>query len=113
MGERLRYSFAISPELLGKPFPPMLLQPLVENAVKHGLEPNVGEGELEVTANNGAGQLHISVRDNGVGFADASGHGTGLTNVRERLAALYGDEARLEIEENHSGGVTARLVLPA
>lgn len=112
MGERFRYSFDVSSELLAKPFPPMLLQPLVENAVKHGLEPNVGESELKVTADNGAGQLHISVRDNGVGFADASGDGTGLTNVRERLAALYGDGACLEIEENRDGGVTARLALP-
>lgn len=112
MGERFHYSFDISSELLSKPFPPMLLQPLVENAVKHGLEPRVGESELKVTAVNGAGHLQIAVRDNGVGFADTFGDGTGLTNVRERLAALYGDAARLEIDENRDGGVTARLVLP-
>lgn len=113
MGERLCYAFDVPPELTAQTFPPMLLQPLVENAIKHGLEPQMGNGELHVTARNGAGQLHIAVQDNGVGFADTAGDGTGLTNVRERLAALYGDRARLALEQNPDGGVTARLELPA
>jgi len=112
MGERLRYVFEVPPELLAKPFPPMLLQPLVENAIKHGLEPRLGSGELSVTASNSANQLRLVVRDNGVGFADGSGDGTGLANVRERLMAIYGDDARLELEENRGGGVTAQMVIP-
>jgi sensor histidine kinase YesM len=112
MGERLQYRFDVAPELAAKPFPPMLLQPLVENAIKHGLESRLGAGELNVTASNSAGRLRIAVCDNGVGFTDAGGSGTGLTNVRERLAALYGDAASLELEENSGGGVTARLALP-
>jgi len=112
MGERLQYRFDVAPELAAKPFPPMLLQPLVENAIKHGLEPRLGAGKLNVTASNSAGRLRIAVCDNGVGFTDAGGSGTGLANVRERLAALYGNAASLELEENPGGGVTARLALP-
>jgi len=113
MGKRLRYTFDVPAELLRKPFPPMLLQPLVENAIKHGLEPRMGAGELTITASNSAGHLRIAVHDNGVGFTDASGDGTGLANVRERLAALYGERGRLELEENRDGGVTANMDLPA
>lgn len=112
MGERLRYTLDVPPELSTQTFPPMLLQPLVENAIKHGLEPRIGAGELHVTASNSAGLLRIAVQDNGVGFADTAGDGTGLANVRARLAALYGDKARLELEQNRDGGVTARLELP-
>jgi sensor histidine kinase YesM len=113
MGARLHYEFDVPPELLTKPFPPMLLQPLVENAIKHGLEPSMEPGELRVAASNSAGRLRIDVRDNGVGFADMSGDGTGLANVRQRLAALYGETARLDLEENRDGGVTAKIELPA
>ena len=113
MGDRLRYTLDLPADLLARQFPPMLLQPLVENAVKHGLEPRVASGELRVCAHNSEDRLRISVCDNGVGFADTGGNGAGLANVRERLAALYGGDARLELEENRDGGVTARLDLPA
>jgi sensor histidine kinase YesM len=113
MGERLHYRFDVPFELSAKPFPPMLLQPLVENAIKHGLEPRVGTGDISITARNNAGWLRIAVRDNGVGFANASGDGTGLANVRARLAALYGKAARLDLEENRDGGVTATMEFPA
>ncbi len=113
MGERLRYAIDVPQPLLARPFPPMLLQPLVENAVKHGLEPKLGDGELRIAASNHDTRLYISVVDNGVGFGDSHGGGTGVTNVRARLAALYGDAARLTLEERAQGGVSATLELPA
>lgn len=114
MGGRLRYSLDVQPELLGRTFPPMLLQPLVENSVKHGLEPKIEGGELKVVAVRDRGRLHITVADTGVGLRDgAQSAGIGLENVRQRLKALYGDLAGLEIRENDAGGVTATLELPA
>jgi len=112
IGERLNYAFDIPASLLALPFPPMLLQPLVENAVKHGIEPKIGGGQVSVTAGQEPGKWFIEVRDNGMGFVDASGGGTGLSNVRERLLALYGSEAVLIVSENEAGGVTSRLELP-
>jgi sensor histidine kinase YesM len=114
MGERLRYSFDVPENLLAQPFPPMLLQPLVENAVKHGLEPKLADGELRIAVINSQARLRIAVVDNGVGFVDtpSSGTGTGIANVRARLSALHGDAARLVLEENAAGGVTATLELP-
>lgn len=114
MGGRLRYAFEVPPELLPRAFPPMLLQPLVENSVKHGLEPKVEGGELRLAATLEAGRLRIAVEDTGVGLRDASGRGgIGLDNVRQRLKALYGEAARLEVGSNGAGGVTAILELPA
>jgi sensor histidine kinase YesM len=114
MGERLSYTFDVPENLLARPFPPMLLQPLVENAVKHGLEPKLAAGEVRISASNSRARLHIAVADNGVGLgaANMSGSGTGIANVRARLAALYGDAAALVLEQNPDGGVTARLDLP-
>lgn len=114
MGERLRYTFDVSPELLGRPFPPMLLQPLVENAVRHGLEPKLGGGELRVEARPANGKLRLAVEDTGVGLRpSATGTGLGLDNVRRRLQALYGNEAAMDVRENGNGGVTAILEVPA
>src|SRR6266513_2120894 len=76
---------------------PMMLQSLVENAIKHGLEPKADGGSLTVSAEVAHGKLHVSVADTGVGFARAAtaGTGTGLTNIRERLKLIYGDAAQL------------------
>jgi sensor histidine kinase YesM len=95
-------------------FPPMLLQPLVENAVKHGIEPKVGGGRVEIAARQAAGRLFIEVRDDGVGLdaPSAAPAGTGLDNVRQRLAALYGPAARLGLSTAPSGGTVASLELP-
>ncbi len=113
MGNRLCYRFEVPPELLECPFPPMLLQPLVENSVKHGLEPKIEGGELRVAAALNEGRLRIAVEDTGVGLREGGpSSGIGLDNVRERLKGLYGDAARLEVGENAAGGVTATLELP-
>ena len=100
MGPRLAVQFDLPADLRELPVPPLLLQPLVENAIKHGLEPKVEGGRIEVSARRDAGQLRLTVRDTGVGLARAaaqasSADGThyGTTQVRERLATLYGERA--------------------
>lgn len=112
MGPRLAYAFEVSPELMGAPFPPMLLQPLVENAVRHGLEPKVAGGSIVVAARRQGDSLQLVVRDDGLGFADMSGAGIGVANIRARLEALYGSGGRLELGPGVGGGVTATLTLP-
>ncbi|MDP1733874.1 MAG: sensor histidine kinase [Sulfuritalea sp.] len=113
MGDRLAYSFEIAPELLAAPFPPMLLQPLVENAIRHGLEPKVTGGRIAVSARKENGRLRIFVVDDGLGFGETPGNGIGVGNVRDRLAALYGPTARLELSSKVGAGVTATMSLPA
>ncbi len=112
MGDRLDYTFEIPPALLEREFPPMLLQPLVENAIRHGLEPKLAGGRLRVSAAEQGGALRIVVSDDGVGFADTPGDGVGLSNVRARLAALYGPQARMAVSSGVGAGVTATLELP-
>jgi len=114
MGPRLAYVLDL-PEALAKArLPPMLLQPLVENAIKHGLEPEVDGGKLRVAASAEGKQLVLVVEDSGPGFgaASATGTGVGLLHVKERLAAVYGDAATAEIGENAGSGVRITLRLP-
>ena len=97
--------------------PPLMLISLVENAVKHGIEPKKGGVEIVVSAHqfteNGRDYLRMSVADNGVGFGGTtSGTGIGLTNIRERLKQLYDDEARLELAMREPDGIEASIVLP-
>ena len=113
-GERLRWRIEASDRVRRIAFPPMLLQPLVENAIRHGIEPKVGGGEICIVADIEDSALHIEVSDDGMGLAVESGTdgGAGLTNVRARLAALFGDAGQLALHGNAAGGVTATLVLP-
>ena len=106
MGNRLDYTLVIEPGLDSQSLPPMLLQPLVENAVKHGLEPKVSGGQVRVAAGREGEMMCITVGDNGLGFgehADYSGTGIGLANVRERLNVLYDGRATLAIAEANPG----------
>jgi sensor histidine kinase YesM len=113
MGGRLVWEIAVPAALRGLTFPPMLLQPLVENAVRHGLEPKVGPGHLRITAREDNGQLALIVSDDGVGLAGKPYNaGVGLANVRERLATLFGPSARFELIETPPAGVTAQLWMP-
>ena len=112
MGERLAYAFDITPELLTAAFPPMLLQPLVENAIRHGLEPKVAGGCVTVSARKQGDFLQIQVTDDGLGFAETPGEGIGVANIRARLAAIYGPAARLELSSGAGAGVTANMSLP-
>ncbi len=113
MGERLSFDIRADPALLDTPVPPMVLPTLVENAVKHGLAPLPRGGRIDISAlPSGDGRLAIEVADNGRGFTATAGSGVGLSNTRSRLAALFGDQATLELRSGESAGVVARLVLP-
>jgi sensor histidine kinase YesM len=110
---RLRYAIDIAPALATFPIPPMLLQPLVENSIRHGIEPRVAGGEVRVSAVRDGDSVRIEVRDSGVGFAAATHGGTGLTNLRERLRLLYGEAAGFSIGDNPGGGAVVTLRIPA
>ncbi len=114
MGARLKFDLDLPAELAGSALPPMLVQPLVENAIKHGLEPKIEGGEIAVRARVTDGRLQVSVSDNGLGFGAAASDGakTGIDQVRRRLQSVYGETARLELAEASGGGVTATLVVP-
>jgi LytS/YehU family sensor histidine kinase len=91
----------------------MLLQPLVENAIRHGIEPQVAGGRVEIAAAHAGGALELTVRDTGAGLAETPGGGLGLENVRARLEALFGAAGRLEVAQRAEGGVAASLRIPA
>ena len=113
--ERLSYSFDIDPAIRSMKIPPMILQPVVENAVKHGIGPKVEGGEVRVAAQSAADRVVIVVEDTGMGHLSTSRHrgtGIGLGNVRERLHHLYGQEGSLTLEEVPSGGTRVTLALP-
>jgi hypothetical protein len=114
MEGRLQPQVDVSEGLYSAEFPPMMLQSLVENAIKHGLEPKADGGSLTVGAEVAHGKLHVSVADTGVGFARAAtaGTGTGLTNIRERLKLIYGDAAELRITPNAPTGTRVTIVVP-
>jgi LytS/YehU family sensor histidine kinase len=107
MGDRLSTSIRIDPGLASHPFPPMLLQPLVENAIKHGLEPKIEGGHVGIHAFREGDRLKVEVLDNGQGFGGKSslvaGTGLGLNNIRERLAMLYDGQAVLIIQDAQPG----------
>ncbi|HJV86294.1 MAG TPA: histidine kinase [Noviherbaspirillum sp.] len=115
MGARLSYAFHLPEDLCEATVPPMLLQPLVENAIKHGIEPKVEGGHIDVKAERDGDLLSLTVADTGLGMdADAATSGTcvGVTNVRDRLQMLYGDRAAFSLTPNAPSGVIALLTLP-
>ena len=112
LGDRLRYSIALPEELREAQLPPLLLQPLVENALKHGIEPSVIGGEIRVQARREEQSLCLRVTDTGVGMDTSSPEGVGLENVRGRLARLYGDRGRLAIYRHEPHGVVAEITMP-
>jgi len=114
MQERLRAEILVPEGLHSADFPPMMLQSLVENAIKHGLEPRAEGGSLTVSAEVAHGKLAVTVADTGVGFgaAPTAGTGTGLAGIRERLSLIYGREAELRIGANTPSGTRACIVVP-
>jgi sensor histidine kinase YesM len=115
MGPRLRYELVLPAALRNVRLPPLLLQPLVENAIRHGLEPLVEGGAIEVCAHREGSLLLIDVKDTGTGFDDGArpvGTGFGLAQVRERLQSLYGERAELAVTASPGGGTLATLRLP-
>ena len=123
MGPRLSWRVDLPAALADTPVPPMLLQPLVENAIKHGLEPKVGPGRIEVVVRASDAGIEVCVDDDGLGLPQAAeardvatpphNGSYGLRHVRERLQVLYGSAARLDLERQQPAGVRARVVLPA
>ncbi len=122
--DRLQVSVAVSPDVFDAQVPNLLLQPLVENAIRHGIVRRAGSGRLEITGGRSGDRLVLEVRDDGAGLRDAldpvtpatgipvSAAGIGLKNTAARLAQLYGAAAGLELVSRAGGGVIARVVLP-
>jgi two-component sensor histidine kinase len=113
MGARLRYAIDIPVELRACRVPPLLIQPLVENAVKHGLEPSVRGGELLIQARREGDHVLITVADSGMGVNEMSpGNGIGLENIRKRLELAYNKQGRLVVEENKPEGIRVTVDIP-
>ena len=122
MGPRLGYRLELPAALEGIEVPPMLLQPLVENAIKHGIEPKVGPGRIEVVARATGPTIEISVIDSGLGISqnpastgspDPGSASYGLQHVRERLRAVYGANASLSLHPRAPSGVCAVVSIPS
>ena len=115
-GPKLTIEKAVDPGTLDVVVPSMLLQPLVENSIKHGLSPKIGEGRIEIRSTRHDGHTIIDIIDNGVGVsgghASASGTGIGLQNVNERLRVIYGTNYQLQLDSVPGGGTCARIVIP-
>ncbi|PWF44675.1 sensor histidine kinase [Massilia glaciei] len=114
MEERLVVDLQIPEVLRGAAFPPMMLQSMVENAIKHGLECKAEGGTLRVVAEVSGGRLRVIVSDDGVGFGvmPSDGTGLGLPTIRERLKLLHGEQGRLDIAPNTPSGVVATVEVP-
>ncbi len=116
--DRLTVQFNIAPSALNEFVPNLILQPLVENAIRHGIALRLAQGEIEISAERENGFLEIRVRDNGpglqqnqdteMGFAE----GVGLANTRAHLQQLYGAAYRMQLENGRDGGLTVRLTIP-
>lgn len=113
MGDRLAYEIRNRADSGNIPLPPLILQPLVENAIKYGLEPKMEGGSICITADRSDDRLSLMVRDDGMGPDQSMDKaGIGINNVSQRLTALYGERAGLTLTENESGGITARVTVP-
>jgi len=112
MGERLSTSIEVAPELAQAAFPAMMLQTLVENSIKHGLEPKIAGGRITIQAIRLDTDLQVTVTDDGVGFDLHADDGIGLSNIRERLKILYGSRAQLIVEAPANGGARVSIRLP-
>jgi len=110
-GERLQVSWEIADETRRMALPPLLLQPLVENALRHGLGARLEGGHLAIEAEREGDSLRLSVTDDGAGLPSRPREGTGIGNLRRRLSTLYGDRARFTLEQNN-GTTVAQLDLP-
>ena len=112
MGDRLQYKIDLPEKLKANTFPPMLIQPLVENAIKHGLEPKVDGGEIFISGEAKDGLLRLEVVDTGDGFKGEKNFGMGLSNIRARIQTLYGNSGRLILKENQPSGLKATIEVP-
>ncbi len=113
--DRLRVTMDIAPDARRASVPSMLLQPIVENAIEHGIAPNVSGGRITIKASVEAKLLRIEIRDDGIGFSEEKpreGHGLGLSNVRKRLAQLYPGAHRFRLERGEPSGAVATVEIP-
>jgi signal transduction histidine kinase len=115
-GDRLQVNIDVEPEVLDAPVPNLILQPLVENALRHGIGPRVVGGRIDVDARQVEGSLMMTVRDDGVGLSpdrlNAFHSGVGLSNTRSRLENLYGERHRFEFQTPAGGGLVVTIVIP-
>ena len=120
-GSRLQVTIAVEPAVAMEQIPSLMLQPIVENALKHGLGPKPGPGHLWITAEADGNQVRLRVEDDGVGPAvgvlklngsNGRSNGVGLDNVAQRLNALYQDQGRMTIEVRQAGGTRVTILLP-
>ncbi len=113
LGERLTFEIDASHAARDCLIPPLALMTLIENAIEHGIEPQLGGGRVAVRARCDDARLTLSVSDNGAGFQAAMGDGIGLVNLQERLHTLFGAQAELRVEAGEAGGVSAVISMPA
>jgi two-component system LytT family sensor kinase len=116
LGDRLRFEDVIAPETLDCLVPALLLQPLVENAIRHGIEPSANPGLVRVIVQPQGKRLVVTVEDNGAGLSnkenERGGIGIGLRNLRSRLETLYGAEQKFEFAPRAQGGVIVSVEFP-
>lgn len=112
--ERLTVHLQVDPNLLAAPVPSLILQPLVENAIRHGIAKSAAPGCVALTAARHNGSIRIEIADNGVGMMHNSGEGEGfgLRNTRARLKQLYGDQHHFDLQNDPGGGCRATLIIP-
>ena len=112
--DRLQVSIAITPDAMAARIPNLLLQPIVENAILHGIAPRPGPGHVDVSGRVEGGNLFLEVRDDGLGFdgTKRAKEGIGLANTRERLTKIYGAHGQLLLRSEPGRGVTVQIVLP-
>jgi sensor histidine kinase YesM len=120
MGPRLQYALDLPEDLRNQPMPALLLQPLVENAIAHGLEPKVEGGTITVQASHVGGSITLEVSDTGVGFDPAQVNSTstpdggyGLSHIRQRLHTLYGDAGTIKFIADYASGTRASITFPS
>ena len=109
MPDRLQFEIDIAPELREMRFPAMALLTLVENAVRHGIDPSEQGGAINLRAWRDGDMVHISVTDSGVGMNETAAPGTGLANLQQRLVGVYGADACLDLSDNSPTGLCAEL----
>jgi sensor histidine kinase YesM len=117
LGDRFHFEELIPTEFLEVLVPTLLLQPLVENAIQHGIDPSPGPGTVRVIVEAAGEKLRVIVEDNGVGLSSEEGRrtkgtGIGLGNLRQRLESLYGSSHRFEYGLRETGGVVVRVEIP-
>jgi len=112
MGKRLSYEIQVQENVRDLEIPPMVLQPLVENAIKHGLEPKIQGGKITIRAGLENNVLTLEIADTGMGITEKSDIGIGTGNIQKRLASLFGDRASLSFEDMTPAGLKAIVEIP-